>query len=50
LAETINEVRDVAPQVAQSAAETERAITGVMELTVRLTELTEKELQAKGEE
>jgi methyl-accepting chemotaxis protein len=43
MAETMTEVRDVAMQVAGSARETERAITEITELTVKLKELTEEE-------
>jgi len=43
MAETMTEVRDVALQVAGSARETERAITEITELTVKLKELTEEE-------
>ncbi|HJV64222.1 MAG TPA: methyl-accepting chemotaxis protein [Geomonas sp.] len=50
MAESMNEVRDVAQQVAQGARETEQAITEVVELTDRLTQLIESELQANGKE
>ncbi|HJV34033.1 methyl-accepting chemotaxis protein [Geomonas sp.] len=50
MAESMNEVRDVAQHVAQGARETEQAISEVVELTVRLTELIESELQANGKE
>jgi hypothetical protein len=50
MAESMNEVRDVAQHVAQGARETEQAIGEVVELTVRLTELIESELQANGKE
>ena len=43
MAETMTEVRDVALQVAGSARETERAITEITNLTVKLKDLTEEE-------
>ncbi|HTG80332.1 MAG TPA: methyl-accepting chemotaxis protein, partial [Geobacteraceae bacterium] len=48
MAETMTEVRDVAQQVASSARETEKAIGEIMELTERLKDLMEEELQSKG--
>ncbi|HYS42775.1 MAG TPA: methyl-accepting chemotaxis protein [Geobacteraceae bacterium] len=48
MAETMTEVRDVAQQVAGSARETEKAIGEIMELTERLKDLMEEELQSKG--
>ncbi|HEX8960217.1 MAG TPA: methyl-accepting chemotaxis protein, partial [Geobacteraceae bacterium] len=48
MAETMTEVRDVAQQVAGSARETEKAIGEIMELTEKLKELMEEELQSKG--
>jgi hypothetical protein len=48
MAETMAEVRDAARQVAGSAKETERAIGEITELTERLKELIEEEIQAKG--
>ncbi len=48
MAETMTEVRDVARQVAGSAKETERAIGEITELTERLKELIEEEIQTKG--
>jgi hypothetical protein len=48
MADTMNEVRDVAQQVAGSARETEKAIAEIMELTEKLQDLMEEELQSKG--
>lgn len=48
IAETMNEVRDVALQVADSAVETERAVTDIRELSEKLRQLVEAELQEKG--
>ncbi|HEY6874717.1 MAG TPA: hypothetical protein VI298_18510, partial [Geobacteraceae bacterium] len=48
MAETMTEVRDVAQQVAGSARETEKAIGEIMELTEKLKDLMEEELQLKG--
>jgi methyl-accepting chemotaxis protein len=48
MAETMNEVRDVAQQVADCAAETERAIGELTALTENLRHLMEEEIQSKG--
>ncbi|MCM2359394.1 MAG: methyl-accepting chemotaxis protein [Geobacteraceae bacterium] len=48
MAVTMTEVRDVAQQFAESARETDRAITGIMELAAMLKGLMEEEIQAKG--
>jgi hypothetical protein len=48
IAETMNEVRDVAQQVADSAVETERAIGDITDLTEQLRHLIEEEIQEKG--
>ena len=48
LAETMNEVRDVAHQVAQSSMETERSINEIKVLTEELKELMEEEIRSKG--
>jgi methyl-accepting chemotaxis protein len=48
MAETMAEVRDVARQVANSASETEKAVGEIMELTEKMKELMEEELQLKG--
>ena len=48
MAETMNEVRDVARQVADCAAETERAIGELTSLTEDLGHLMEEEIQSKG--
>lgn len=48
MAETMTEVRDVAQQVAESANETERAIAEITELSEKLKELMEEEIQSKG--
>ena len=48
MAVTMTEVRDVAQQVAGSASETEKAIAEIMELTEKMKELMEDELQSKG--
>jgi methyl-accepting chemotaxis protein len=48
MADTMSEVRDVARQVAESAGETERAIAEITELTARLKELMEEEIESKG--
>ena len=48
LAETMNEVRDVAHQVAQSSVETERSINEIKVLTEELKELMEEEIRSKG--
>jgi len=49
LADTMNEVRDVAHQVAQSSAETERSINEIKVLTAELKELMEEEIRSKGQ-
>lgn len=48
IAETMNEVRDVAHQTADSALETERAIADITNLAEELRHLIEEEIQAKG--
>jgi methyl-accepting chemotaxis protein len=48
MAETMAEVRDVARQVANSASETEKAVGEIMDLTEKMKELMEEELQLKG--
>jgi len=48
IAETMNEVRDVAHQVADSARETEQAVSGIKELSEKLRHLVEEEIQEKG--
>jgi methyl-accepting chemotaxis protein len=48
MAETMNEVRDVARQVADCAMETERAIGELTSLTENLNHLMEEEIQSKG--
>jgi len=48
MAETMAEVRDVARQVANSASETDKAVGEIMELTEKMKELMEEELQLKG--
>jgi methyl-accepting chemotaxis protein len=49
MAETMNEVRDVAQQVADCAMETERAIGELTSLTENLKNLMEEEIQEKGQ-
>lgn len=48
IAETMNEVRDVAHQVADSARETAHAVSGIKELSERLRYIVEEEIQEKG--
>jgi methyl-accepting chemotaxis protein len=48
IAETMNEVRDVAHQAADSARETEQAVCGIKELADNLRHLIEEEIQKKG--
>ena len=48
IAETMNEVRDVAHQAAESAVETERAITDITDLAERLSHIVEEEIREKG--
>jgi hypothetical protein len=48
MAETMNEVQDVARQVAECAAETERAIGELTSLTENLKYLMEEEITSKG--
>jgi methyl-accepting chemotaxis protein len=50
MAATMNELRDVAQQVADGTRECDLAMAEVMELTVRLTELIETELESKGKQ
>jgi hypothetical protein len=44
----MNEVRDVAQQVADSTLETERAVTDINDISEQLRYLIEEEIQAKG--
>ena len=48
IAETMNEVRDVAHQVADSARETERTVTDITLLAETLRTIVEDEIQEKG--
>jgi methyl-accepting chemotaxis protein len=48
IASTMNEVRDVAQQVADSTLETERAVTDINDISEQLRYLIEEEIQAKG--
>jgi len=48
IAETMNEVRDVAHQAADSALETERAIADITDLAERLRHIVEEDIQEKG--
>ena len=48
IAETMNEVRDVAHQVADSARETERTVTDITQLAETLRHIVEEEIQEKG--
>ncbi len=48
IAETMNEVRDVAHSAADRAQETERAITDITQLTEQLRHIVEEEIQEKG--
>lgn len=48
IAETMNEVREVAHQVAGSAMETERTVKDITELAETLRHIVEEEIQEKG--
>jgi len=48
IAATMNEVRDVAQQVADSTLETEHAVTDINDISERLRYLIEEEIQSKG--
>lgn len=48
IAETMNEVRDVAQQVAGSARETERTVADINRLSEALRHIVEEEIQEKG--
>ncbi len=48
IAETMNEVRDVAHQVAQSSLETERTVIDITGLAETLRHIVEEEIQEKG--
>jgi methyl-accepting chemotaxis protein len=48
MADTMNEVRDVAHEVARNSAETEGSINELKALTEELKELMEEEIRAKG--
>jgi methyl-accepting chemotaxis protein len=48
IAETMNEVRDVAQQVADSAMETERTVADINRLSEALRHIVEEEIQEKG--
>jgi len=48
IAATMNEVRDVAQQVADSTLETERAVTDINGISEQLRYLIEEEIQSKG--
>jgi len=48
IAETMNEVREVAHQVAESTVETERAVADITHLAETLRHIVEEEIQEKG--